>query len=136
MIYTDDNRGIIQNRNRKKQIINFSGLRYRNITPTDCDGLIEYQDKAYVIFEIKYKNIIVPEGQSLAFVRMCNDFYQAEKPAIFIIAEHEVYDTNCDIDAAACRVRTFYFNHKWYDEPTTLKSLIDRFIAFVDRRAL
>lgn len=36
MNYTDDNRGAIQFRERRKQIIDFSGLRVGNITPTDC----------------------------------------------------------------------------------------------------
>jgi len=41
MLYTDDNRGTIQNRERARQIIDFHGLRIRNITPTDIDGFIK-----------------------------------------------------------------------------------------------
>ena len=50
MEYQNNNRGVIQNRDRKKQIIDFSGLKYGKITPTDIDGLIEYKDKAMMFF--------------------------------------------------------------------------------------
>ena len=74
MNYTDDNRGAIQFRERRKQIIDFSGLRVGNITPTDCDGLIEYHNKAYILFEIKHRDAKVPEGQLKALVRSVDDF--------------------------------------------------------------
>lgn len=125
----------IKNRARARQLIDFANIRIgAKGMPTDCDGLIELHNQAYVLFEIKHRDKDVPDGQKLAFVRMCNDFSRIGKPAVFIIAEHDVDNPDCDIDAAACRVRAFYFNRKWYSEPTTLKSLIDRFVAFVDRR--
>ena len=49
MIYNEENRGTIQNRERARQIIDFHGLRLDGkITPTDSDGEIEYHDKAWV----------------------------------------------------------------------------------------
>jgi len=40
-------RGKIEHRDRARQIRDFSNLRYGNITPTDIDGLIEYQNKCF-----------------------------------------------------------------------------------------
>ena len=132
MTYTDDNRGKIQYRNRRKQLIDFSGLRIGDITPTDCDGIIEYHDKAHVLFEIKSRSVDVPNGQKLAFERMCNDFNRLKKPAVFIVAEHDVDDPAEDIDAAQCKVRDFYFRGVWYRDKSLLKDLIERFIKFAD----
>lgn len=131
MTYTDTNRGTIQFRNRRKQIIDFSGLRCDNITPTDCDGIIEYKNKAYVLFEIKYRNAEVPRGQFLALTRMVDDYKRANKYAILIIAEHNVDDAEQDIDAANCKIRKWY-DGTWRQNPLTLKELIDRFIKYVD----
>ena len=132
MTYTDDNRGKIQYRNRRKQLIDFSGLRIGDITPTDCDGIIEYHDKGHVFFEIKSRNVDIPKGQKLAFERTCNDFNRLKKPAVFIVAEHDVDDPAEDIDAAQCKVREFYFRGGWYRDKSLLKDLIERFIKFAD----
>lgn len=134
MIYTNGSRGTIQFRDRKRQIIDFSNLRIGTITPTDCDGLIEYHNKAYVIFEIKYRDAEVPHGQLEALVRSIDDYKQAGKAAVLIIAEHTVDDTTRDIDAAKCNVRSWYTG-KWKrpNSAITLGQLVEQFIAFVDR---
>lgn len=126
-----------QNRRRARQLIDFANIRIgEKGMPTDCDGLIEYHDKAYVLFELKHGDKDVPLGQWLALVRMCDDFARIGKPATFIIAEHDVDDPDVDIDAAACLVRKYYFKGRWYTpiKPVTLKENIDSFIRFVDRR--
>lgn len=50
MNYTNENRGKIQNEEFARRIIDFSGMRYGNITPTDIDGVIEYHDTRVVFF--------------------------------------------------------------------------------------
>jgi len=49
-------RGVIKYRGRARQIIDFRGLTYGNITPTDIDGLIEYKDKCILLIEIKHQS--------------------------------------------------------------------------------
>ena len=136
MTYTDDNRGVIQFRERRKQLIDCSGLRIGKITPTDCDGLIEYHGRAYVLFELKFRDAEVPRGQLIALVRAIDDWRQARKFALLIIAEHDVENPAEDINAAKCTERTFYFEGIWYTppKPVTLKERIDRFIDYVNRR--
>ena len=126
-----------QNRQRARQLIDFANIRIgEKGMPTDCDGLIEYHDKAYVLFELKYGGKDVPLGQKLALTRMCDDFTRIGKIAVFIVAEHDVDDPEVDIDAAACLVRKYYFKGRWYTpiKPVTLKDEIDSFINYVDRR--
>lgn len=126
-----------QNRRRARQLVNFANITVgAKGMPTDCDGLIEYHDKSYILFEIKHGAKELPFGQELALVRMCDDFARIGKPAVFIVAEHDIDDPEIDIDAAACLVRKYYFRGKWYTPPApvTLKEKIDCFIDYVDRR--
>lgn len=129
-----NNRGVINHRERARQINDFRNLLYGSITPTDIDGCIEYQNKAYILIEIKYNDAQMPRGQELAFTRMCDDFTRAGKMAILILAEHYVDDWEKDVDVAMCIVRKYYFKFKWYDNFNgTVKNLTDRFIQSVNK---
>ena len=133
MEYTQNNRGSIQFRERSRQIIDFGGLRYKNITPTDVDGLIEYKGKAYVLMEMKYGKAEMPYGQRLAIERMIDDFSKSGKIATAFLCEHYVENPNEDIDASKTIVRECYYNGKWHSDGTkTLKTRLDTFISFVD----
>jgi hypothetical protein len=135
MLYDDENRGKIQLRNRARQIVDFSGLRYDNITPTDIDGHIEYHDEAMIFIELKHRNAIIPYGQKLALERNVNNNRAAGKKAVLFICEHYVDDWKCDIIAANSIVREFYYEGKWYvDGKHTLKQKCDSFIEFVNRK--
>ena len=132
-------RGKIENRNRKKQIIDMSGLRYNyNITPTDVDGLgifyemtgfLEIKHKAFIFFELKLIDAVTPKGQSLAFTRLVDDLPAGK--ALFIVAEHDKEDWEEDIIAHLCIVRKYYSSGKWH-VPTeytyNLKEVIDMFL--------
>ena len=53
-----------------RQLIDFKGLDIDGyIYPTDIDGMIEYKDSEYIIFEIKYGDDVMPLGQRLALLR-------------------------------------------------------------------
>lgn len=113
MEYTDVNRGKIQHRERKQQIIDFSNMRFGNITPTDFDGVIEYRGKGFVILEFKLKNANLPDGQKLAIERCVDDIKNGGKEAVAFVCSHDVEDPKKDIDAAKARVVSRYYNTKW-----------------------
>ena len=89
-------RGEIHARERAKQQKDYSRLRVGTITPTDLDGVIEFRDRAWILFEFKYGTDEMPRGQELAMVRLCDDLTQV-KPAILIVAEHQAHDPRVDI---------------------------------------
>ena len=95
-------RGKIHTPDRAKQLRDFSGLRFGTITPTDIDGLIEYQNIGYVIMEFKAKDNIVLDGQRLALERLTDDLSLAAKNTLCIIAYHDT-DSNETIDTATVR---------------------------------
>lgn len=137
MEYSNFNRGKIQNKDRARQIIDFSGIRYGNITPTDIDGLIEYQNKAYIWFEYKLRGARFPDGQKIALERLANDLQKSGKPVIVILAEHNQKNCEKDIDAANSICKYFYIGNRWYPEKIlSAKRVADIFIRFIDRRRL
>lgn len=125
---------LIQNKSKARQIIDFSGLRFGNITPTDIDGCIEYKNKALILFEVKHKGTAIPKGQELALTRIVDNHRAAGKEAVLFICEHDVEDWREDIDAATTTVRKFYWNFEWHDgKDVLLRDKTSRFIKYVDR---
>lgn len=136
MNYTDENRGTIQNEEYAKRIINFGGLRYGNITPTDIDGVIEYHDTHIVFFEFKYGEAPLPYGQRVALERIVNNCANAGKQAILCVCRHNTPQGQ-QIDAANTPVSDVYvggsngFTGQWIDEQfgRTLKEICDAFLG-------
>lgn len=121
-------RGKIINRGYATQIRDFSGLRFGNITPTDIDGFIDFQNNRFVIMEFKYEGSNYPFGQKLALERLVDGLHDAGKKCIGIIASHH---TNGDIDCSNCKVEEYRYNKRWYikETLTTVKQLIDKFLT-------
>lgn len=131
MIYTDRNRGVIQNRERARQIIDFSGIRYGNITPTDIDGFFEKADEAFVFYELKYGEAEMPRGQQIALMRLVDNLRNAGKKAVLFLCRHDVEDPHDDISAADVTVVALYFNGTWSEcNGETLKQMTDRFMKW------
>jgi len=121
-------RGQIRDRARSTQVIDYSGLRYGKITPTDIDGLIEYKDKAYIFIEYKSGKAEMPYGQRIALERLVDNL---RKPAILIHASHEHPETE-DIDGANAIAESIYYKGKWHLRGfVTVKSVIDSFLESI-----
>ena len=129
MNYTDDLRGIIQNRERKKQILDYSGLKYGQCTPSDVDGLLEYHDSCIILYEYKLDSAPMPHGQRQALERLCNAIEHGGKPCLLLVCQHDVQDCGANVDAAAAVVRELYTGGRWYtDGKRTAKEYSDYFI--------
>lgn len=132
MNYTDENRGVIQHRERAKQIIDFSGIRYKNITPTDIDGFFEYHNRIFVFCEMKLVGAEMPDGQRMALERLVDNLDYAGKHAVAFVCEHNVEDAKKDVKAAETIAKNVYYHGRWhpstFDE--TLKWWIDSFVNF------
>jgi len=121
-------RGKINYPDRARQINDFSNMVYDGgITPTDIDGLIEYDDKCFIFFELKLDDAPLPGGQKKALVRLIDDL---SKPAILIVAWHNVEDPSIDIDVSLAVVSCYYYCGKWYTRKhiITLRGLVDIFL--------
>ena len=115
-----------------KQLIDFKGLEVDGyIYPTDIDGLIEYKDSEYILFEVNYGSAEVPLGQKLAIQRMVDDFTKVGKQAVASVCEHTVRDANKPVVAAWCKVREIYYGKEkqWRapDNEITVREAVDSF---------
>lgn len=121
-------RGVIRNSLYSTQVRDFSSLRLGNITATDIDGLIEYKNKGYLLFETKFLNTELPHGQRLALERLSDDLHRV-KPTLLIIASHE---TSGDIDVGGAMVGEYRFNRKWRMREGTVYDLVMAFIGYLE----
>ena len=129
-------RGEINNRERAKQLRDFSGLRFPDgITPTDVDGflpcgfqgLLDFKNKLFIFLEFKYRNVELRPGQRWAFERVCDAI--KDIPVYFIVAKHEVDDCGKDIPADKCVVVEYRFKGEWHTphkKEWTVKEFIDK----------
>ena len=128
MMYTDENRGTIQNEPRMKQVIDFSGLKYGTMTPTDIDGFFEFGKKLFVYYEFKYGFASIPKGQYAALLRQVDTDRAAGKEAVLIFCRHKVKNTNSFVKAADCIVVKYYYNGQWWQgNGRTAKEITDKF---------
>ena len=134
MKYDDENRGKIQNRLRSQQIIDFSGIRYKNITPTDIDGFFEKAGRAFVFYEYKLLGAEIPRGQELALTRIVDGLRIAGKSAVLFICRHNEVDPAKDVKAANAIVEKIYWNGRWYQgKNKSVKEQTDNFMNWADR---
>lgn len=130
-------RGVIQNRARKQQIADMSGLRFNKITPTDLDGFLDFGNRLFVFIEGKFIATPVSFGQQLAIDVLCDACHAPPaRYAFAIIADHH-HPSDEDIDFANMTVRTIRQNGKWVApmrKGTTVRAAIDRMVAFVENK--
>lgn len=113
-------RGEIQNRERARQLRDFTGLRFGNITPTDIDGFVEFQDRLFVWMEAKLRDVPLCDGQRLALERLCDAVAATGRTAVVLILEHDTEPAQ-DIDFASCPVRELRYQHEWREPIRPIK---------------
>jgi len=117
-------RGNIKHKARAQQINSFSGLiRRRNITPTDIDGLIDYNGKAFIILEGKYGDAELPKAQRMALENLANAMIDGSKKVVVIVFRHNIHNVNQEINVSLQPVTEIYFKRKWF--PITLKNTLE-----------
>lgn len=102
----------IYNRERIKQVVNFSGLRWGSKMPTDIDCFYDEEAKVFIIVEFKHAGAKVPFGQRLALERLAAATTRGGIPTWVLVATHNT-PTHMDIDAASCIVTAYYDGLTW-----------------------
>ena len=130
-------RGVYQNPNRGRQLLRFDGMQYGTITPTDMDGIIEYHDTLWVLYEAKIAGKDVPQGQRILLERFIRNTKKAGKYGIAVIAEHTIQDTGMDIYFGDCKVRELITtdNQTWRPPKfdVSVKQITDLYINYYKR---
>lgn len=122
-------RGEIKNKEFATQIRDFSELIFENVTPTDIDGLIEFNNCIYILMEAKYLKDELPSGQERALVNLIDTIFEGSKKGLLIIAIHNKQPEK-DIPFHACKVSRYRSKKSWYSpkKEMTIKKLIDSYL--------
>jgi len=127
---TTTERGAVRNRGHYTQLKDYSRLRYGLITPSDIDGVIDFQNKAFVFLELKFSGAKMSFGQRLMYERICDACETGGVPSIVIVADHKSgRDEMIAVhDLPVIQIR---FQRKWFRPQVsdTVKGVVDRFQA-------
>lgn len=136
-------RGVIQNKARAKQLNSFKDLiRMRNITPTDIDGLFDYNGRAFVYLEGKMKGKTLEQGQKMALENVVLSHWKAGHPSMALLFWHDT-PLDCEVPVAwmfvkmiftvkpiPCLTRNKWNETYWYfpqSETIKVKEALDHF---------
>jgi hypothetical protein len=83
-------RGKIHHPGRYRQLVDYSGLQFeRGITPTDIDGVLDFNGRLFIFLEFKHGDAPLPFGQRLALQRLCDGLIRPHIQAAVILARHD-----------------------------------------------
>lgn len=116
-------RGVIGNRAFKNQVADMSGLRFGNITPTDLDAFMDFNNRLFVFVEAKFGGAAMQYGQRLAIERLCDACHRP--PERFAVAFITSHNSQGDIDFAMTTITKYRWNGRWIEPAADGVSLID-----------
>ena len=77
---------------RAKQVIDFEGLTYEKLHPTDIDAVLEFDNEYLILVETKIENFggmpRIPLGQELAYHRIADAWAETKKGAFVVYTTH------------------------------------------------
>jgi hypothetical protein len=106
---------LIRNSNLTKQGLDFTGLQNGAIHPSDIDAVLEFDNEALILIEVKKQGSKIPLGQRLLLERLCNSWHT--KKAIVLYVTHNFKDETIDIPIEKCKVSAAYYGREWTVKP-------------------
>jgi hypothetical protein len=118
---------LIKNRNKVKQVIDFSGVQNGKLHPSDIDGVFEFDNRVLILMEVKRKYKAIPTGQRLLLERI-SDSWHTKENSIVLKVEHEWDDEHTSIPLKGCVVSRAYYKEKWitYKEPMNILDYLNK----------
>jgi len=131
MIYTEENRGVIQNQEQFHRRILFDGIRFGKCMPTDIDAALEFGGKVLILYEVKYGNAPIPYGQRLLLTRIV-DAWAGE--AVLFICRHRDDGTE-DVHLKDTYVTSVYYKGRMHEEKVirNTKERTREFLKYCER---
>ena len=131
MIYTENNRGIIQDRENFHQKVLYGGMRYGKCMPTDIDAMMEFNNKVCIMWELKYGSAPIPYGQKTLMERNADKWNQCGDIGIVFRCSH-MTPSDRDISLADSIVTDTYYNGTWHREKIAkrVKDRTDEFLRW------
>ncbi len=106
-------KSLIRNSSQTKQGLDFTGIQNGKIHPSDIDAVLEFDNKALILIEVKRTGNSIPLGQRLLLERLCDSWHTNK--SIVLHVTHNYMDDSRDIPLTSCCVNACYYNKKWID---------------------
>ena len=104
---------LIRNSNQTKQGLDFTGIQNGKIHPSDIDAVLEFDNEALILMEVKRTGNSIPTGQRLLLERLCDSWHTNKSIVLYVT--HNYMDDSRDIPLTTCSVNACYYNKKWID---------------------
>lgn len=117
---------LIKNSNLVKQSIDFSGIKSGKIHPSDIDAVLEFDNEALILMEIKLIGATFPVGQKLMLERICDSWHTDKSIILFI--NHTHTDELTDIPLNKSNVTAVYSKGKWTSKNIKVKECITKLL--------
>lgn len=122
---------VIKNRERLRQVKDFTNLNVDNRYPTDIDYFYEFRDRGYLIGDLKLRSHPkLSGGQQKAIERLLIDLSKTGKTVIGFIATHDAFNPANDIDVAKCLVYSIWRKGHWTNVEKKDKTLLSLQLQF------
>ena len=119
---------------RSSQLIDFSGIRYGNATPSNVDGLLELDGKLFVILEYKHRSAQeIPRGQRLMIERLTDQLGSGICYSVAVVGVHDS-PVGAEIDGANAMASEVRWRGKWHSlggKKFTVRQCVDRAYNYV-----
>jgi len=126
MIYDhDQQKSLIRNSKQVKQVIDFTGVQNGKIHPSDIDAVLEFDNDALVLIEVKRKYNKIPTGQRLLLERISDSWHNPEK-SIVLKVTHTYDDDTKDIPLHECSVEVVYYKGVWSERTGPLIDVLNK----------
>jgi len=94
------------------------------IHPTDIDAVLEFNNEALILIEVKKINNDLPTGQRLVLERICSSWHTHKSIVLFVT--HNFKDDTKDIPLFDCMVEKYFFAGKWHTVSSSLTSTLNK----------
>ena len=118
-------KSLIRNSKQVKQVIDFTGVKNGNIHPSDIDAVLEFNNDALILIEVKRKYNKIPTGQRLLLERI-NDSWHNQDKAIVLIVTHTFKDDTKNIPLEECFVDVCYYKGNWVEKTGGLLEVLNK----------
>ena len=114
------NNSLIKNRNRVRQVLDFTGVQNGNMHPSDIDAVLEFDGKYLILIEVKFKGTEIPTGQKLLLERIAESGSVIRaKEAVVLKVEHDFKDDSKNIPLDKCIVTELWAKTKKWEKLKT-----------------
>jgi hypothetical protein len=114
-------KSLIRNSNQAKQGLDFTGVENGKIHPSDIDAVLEFDNEALILMEVKREGSKLPTGQRLLLERIADSWHT--KKSIVLFVTHNYKNDSKDIPLRECKVEAAYYIGQW--NSTAPEPLID-----------